>query len=103
MSDEPLTDAPPAAPEPEPEPQPTAEEIAAANDAAIDHELRRRTRRDFIVAGVAAAAGIGAWEWLKTRPTEDGVPWPLRRVLEFNERVAGAYFSPRRLSPEYDA
>jgi len=73
------------------------------NDLTIDRELRRRTRRDFIVAGVAAAAGIGAWEWLKTRRAEDGVPWPLRRMLEFNERVAGAYFSPRRLSPEYDA
>jgi len=45
------------------------------NDLTIDRELRRRTRRDFIVAGVAAAAGIGAWEWLKTRPAEDGVPW----------------------------
>src|SRR5436853_3506014 len=72
-------------------------------DAEIDKELRRRTRRDFIVAGVAAAAGIGGWKWLTTRPEEDGVPWPLRRVLEMNERIASAYFSPKRLSPEFAA
>ena len=73
------------------------------DDLLIDRELRRRTRRDFIVAGVAAAAGLGGWEWLNSRRKEDGIPWPLRRVLETNERIAGAYFSPRRLSPEYDA
>ena len=72
------------------------------NDLTIDRELRRRTRRDFIVAGVAAAAGIGGWKWLTSRPTEDGIPWPLRRVLNMNERIAGAYFSPKRLSPTYD-
>jgi DMSO/TMAO reductase YedYZ molybdopterin-dependent catalytic subunit len=90
--------------------EPTPEEIEAArlaaiaeNDAAIDADVRRRTRRDFIVAGVAAAAGLGGWKWLTSRPKEDGAPWPLRRMLELNERVAGAYFSPRRLSPTYDA
>jgi DMSO/TMAO reductase YedYZ molybdopterin-dependent catalytic subunit len=90
--------------------EPTPEEIEAArlaaiakNDADVDAEVRRRTRRDFIVAGVAAAAGLGGWKWLTSRPAEDGTPWPLRRALEMNERIAGAYFSSRRLSPTYDA
>jgi DMSO/TMAO reductase YedYZ molybdopterin-dependent catalytic subunit len=94
MSDEPLIQ------------EPTPEEIEAAriaaNDAAVETELRKRTRRDFIVAGVAAAAGLGGWKWLTSRPAEDGVAWPLRRGLQFNERVAEAYFSPKRLSPTYD-
>ncbi len=93
MSDEPLIQ------------EPTPEEIEAAriaaNDAAVEKELRSRTRRDFIVAGVAAAAGLGGWKWLTSRPAEDGVPWPLRRGLQLNERVAEAYFSPKRLSPTY--
>ena len=88
---------------------PIAEEIEAArlaaiaaNDAAVDAEVRRHTRRNFIVAGVAAAAGLGGWKWLRTRPAEGGVAWPLRRVLEANERIAGAFFDPNRLSPTYD-
>src|SRR5205809_5243792 len=90
--------------------EPTPEEIEAArlaaiaeNDDAVDAEVRRRSRRDFVVAGVAAAAGLGGWKWLTSRPADNGTPWPLRRVLEMNERIAGAYFSPRRLSPTYDA
>ena len=57
--------------------EPTPEEIETArlaaiaqNDAAVDADVRRRTRRDFIVAGVAAAAGLGGWRWLTTRPRE---------------------------------
>src|SRR2546423_12825662 len=86
--------------------EPTPEEIeaarVAANDAAVDAEVRRRTRRDFIVAGVAAAAGLGGWKWLTSRAREDGAQWPLHRMLGLNERLAGAYFSPRRLTPTYD-
>jgi len=99
-----VTDGPPI-----PDGPPIAEEIEAArlaaiaaNDAAVDAEVRRHTRRNFIVAGVAAAAGLGGWKWLRSRPAEGGVAWPLRRVLEVNERIAGALFNPNRLSPTYD-
>jgi len=88
--------------EPEPAPGPTAEEIEAANNASVEADLHRRSRRGFIVAGVAAAAGLGSWKWLNSRPREGGMPWPYRRVLEFNERLSGAIFSPKRLSPTYD-
>src|SRR5512141_556084 len=70
---------------------------------AVDLELRRLTRRGFITAGVAAAAGFGAYEWLRSRPKIDGAEWPLRRVLETNERLAKAYFSRHRLNPTYAA
>ncbi len=67
----------------------------------VDRELRRLSRRGFITAGVAAAAGLGAYEWMRTRPKIDGVEWPLRRVLETNERLAKAYFGRHRLNPTY--
>ena len=54
----------------------------------VEAEIRRLTRRSFTVGAyrrLAGAAGVG---WLATRPEDDGVPWPLRRILEFNERVA---------------
>jgi DMSO/TMAO reductase YedYZ molybdopterin-dependent catalytic subunit len=98
-----MTDEPLLIQEPTPEEIEAANKAAAeaANDAAVDAEVRRRTRREFIVAGVAAVAGIGGWKWLSSREREGGTPWPYRRVLEMNERVAGAFFSPNRLSPTF--
>ena len=53
---------------------------------------RRRTLRSFAGLGVAAAAGYGSWRWLMSRAEEDGVPWPIRRVLRFNERLSEGIF-----------
>lgn len=55
--------------------------------------IARRTRRSFIGAAIAAAGGVGAWQWLRTRPPADGVPWPLRQNLDRNERVGRQLFS----------
>jgi DMSO/TMAO reductase YedYZ molybdopterin-dependent catalytic subunit len=65
--------------------------------------MRQRTRRSFLTGAVAAAAGFGAWEWVRTCSLEDGIPWPLRRVLEWNEHVARAYFKESRLAPEFSS
>jgi len=88
--------------------EPTPEEIEAARVAAIaenDHnveaELKMRTRRGFVTAGLAVAAGYGAWKWLRTRGGTEGLGWPFRRVLEMNESIAMAYFSRSRLSPTF--
>jgi DMSO/TMAO reductase YedYZ molybdopterin-dependent catalytic subunit len=50
---------------------------------------------------VAVLAGFAGWRWLVTRAEEDGLPWPLRRVLEFNERVARRVFHASRRSREF--
>jgi DMSO/TMAO reductase YedYZ molybdopterin-dependent catalytic subunit len=52
------------------------------------------------LTALAGAASVG---WLATRPENDGVPWPLRRILEFNEGVAQRFFNPHRLAPEFPA
>src|SRR5438128_217096 len=90
---------------------PSAEEIAAAeqakgvaiaeNDAAIDKDVRRLSRRGFFVFGAGALATYGAWKWLRLRPREDGLEWPFRRVLQSNESLAEAYFRRSRLSPTF--
>jgi DMSO/TMAO reductase YedYZ molybdopterin-dependent catalytic subunit len=67
----------------------------------VDRQVRALSRRAFVVAGVAAAAGLGAYKWLRARPRLGGTEWPLRRVLEANETLARAYFSPERLSPTF--
>lgn len=71
------------------------------SDDDLDRVVRRLTRRGFITAGIAAAAGVGAYKWLRSRPPIDGMEWPLRRALQVNESLAEAYFNPKRLSPTF--
>jgi DMSO/TMAO reductase YedYZ molybdopterin-dependent catalytic subunit len=71
-------------------------------DIDVQKELKRLTRRGFLTAAVAAGAGFAGWKWLRTRPRVEGAEWPLRRMLEANERLARAYFSPARLSPRFE-
>jgi DMSO/TMAO reductase YedYZ molybdopterin-dependent catalytic subunit len=63
--------------------------------------MHRLTRRSFLAGGVAALTGLGAWRWLTTATPEDGLPWPLRRVLRFNQGLAEAGYSPGRLAPTF--
>lgn len=58
-------------------------------------------RRTFITMAAAAGAGYASWKWLRTRPREGGLEWPLRNALEANESIAQAYFSKARLSPNF--
>ena len=62
-------------------------------DDEIRRLIDRKTRRSFLVGGVAAAAGFAGWEWLQSRREDDGLPWPLRRTLDTNEQLARDYFS----------
>ncbi len=70
-------------------------------EAEIKRELKRRSRRDFLIAGLAAAGGVGAYEWIRSAKTENEVPWPQRRVLDFNGRLARDYVSDSHLMPTY--
>lgn len=67
----------------------------------LKQELRRRTRRGFLTGGLAAAMGIGGYEWLTRTGQENGVPWPQRRVLDLNEKLAHAYLSDNHQMPAY--
>lgn len=65
--------------------------------------LKRKSRRDFLIGGVAAVAAIGGYEWVKDAKEEDAVPWPQRRVLEFNGKLAHGYLSDSHLMRTYSA
>jgi DMSO/TMAO reductase YedYZ molybdopterin-dependent catalytic subunit len=75
----------------------------ALTGPAAEQEMRRLTRRSFATGAVAALAGLGAWGWLTTAAEEDGVPWPLRRMLRFNQGLAEGLFSSSRLAPTFPA
>jgi DMSO/TMAO reductase YedYZ molybdopterin-dependent catalytic subunit/thiol-disulfide isomerase/thioredoxin len=67
----------------------------------VDRRLRQLSRRGFGTAAISLAAGYGAWRWLTGQAEDGGLPWPLRRILELNERLASASFIPSRLAPEF--
>jgi DMSO/TMAO reductase YedYZ molybdopterin-dependent catalytic subunit len=77
------------------------DETPPARDEPLEPRLRRLSRRGFALGGVAALAGLAGWQWLVTRSDEDGLPWPLRRVLRLNERLAHAAFRTSRSAPEF--
>jgi DMSO/TMAO reductase YedYZ molybdopterin-dependent catalytic subunit len=63
--------------------------------------MRRLTRRSFVTGAAAALAGLGGWRWLTTAAQEGSLPWPLRRVLAFNQNLAEGLYSPDRLAPTF--
>lgn len=73
-----------------------------STDAEVEAEIRRLTRRSFATGAIAALVGGGAVGWVATRAEEDGIPWPLRRMLQFNDNVAQAAFRSQRLAPEFE-
>jgi DMSO/TMAO reductase YedYZ molybdopterin-dependent catalytic subunit len=68
---------------------------------AAEQAMRRMTRRSFVTGGLAALAGFGAWRWLRNASSEGGLPWPLRRALQFNQGLGEALFSSDRLAPTF--
>jgi DMSO/TMAO reductase YedYZ molybdopterin-dependent catalytic subunit len=66
-----------------------------------DEEARRqmfvRSRRTFLAGGAAGLIGVFGWRWMSPE-TKDNL---LRRTFEFNERLSRAFYSPKRLAPEF--
>lgn len=73
------------------------------SSADAQRQIRQMTRRSFATGGIAALVGTAGLWWLRSATPEDGIPWPLRRVLQFNERVSQAIFRPGHLAPTFDS
>lgn len=69
-------------------------------EAEASRELRRKTRRSFLIGGLAAAAGFGGYK-LATAGNDAGAAWAERRAMNFNGRLGEAYASHARLMPTY--
>lgn len=72
-------------------------------DAEIKQDLRRKTRRSFLAGGAAAAAGLAGYKWITSAGGDNALPWPQRRVLDFNGKLAHSYLSDSHLMPAYPA
>ncbi len=80
----------------------TTEPSAPFGNADADKEIRRLTRRSFATGGIATLLGVTGLGWLKTAREENGVSWPLRKMLEFNANVSQSLFDPGRMAPTFD-
>ncbi|HZH35305.1 MAG TPA: molybdopterin-dependent oxidoreductase [Pyrinomonadaceae bacterium] len=65
------------------------------SDEEARTQMRRRSRRGFLVGGAAAVMGYFGYSLLRQPDNE----WVFRRTFEFNEKVSGFY--PRNLAPEF--
>ena len=80
---------------------PTANQATGAADASVLDESQRHTRRSFLAAGVAAAAGYGFYHWLSHEPSDMDVPRLLRRGYNFNAEISKDLLQDRALAPTY--
>lgn len=60
-------------------------------------QMSQRSRRNFLIGGVAALAGVFGWKWMPDE-TKQAL---LTKTFRFNERVSQLFYRPSRLSPEF--
>jgi hypothetical protein len=70
-------------------------------NAMVRAESGRRTRRSFLIGAAAAAGGYGFYRWIDRSPGDQLIPRPLRKMLNFNAKVARGVFDERGLAPTY--
>jgi len=75
--------------------------VLTLSEKDAQQKLKHLTRRGFLAGGVAAAAGIGGYEWLTKSGQIGEVPWPQRSVLDFNGKLAEAYLSHSHQMPTF--
>lgn len=75
--------------------------IASGDTATVKRESARRTRRSFLVGGVAAAAGYGVARWIANSPDDHRIQSALRKTWNVDAAVNRAVFDERGLAPTY--
>ncbi len=56
--------------------------------ADVEKQMRTMSRRSFLWGAVAVAGGVGGVRWIASRRPEEGIAWPLLRVLQTNGQLA---------------
>ena len=95
---------------PNPENMSAADKARAEKYAAIEAEAKvlthsqykSQSRRSFLSGGVAAAAGLAGWQWLRARPEENRAIDVLRRGHEFNEALWRQISREQATAPTFD-
>ena len=72
-----------------------------AADAQVLNLSRQHTRRSFLGAAAAVAAGFGVNHYLNVAPTENMQPVPLEDAYKFNATVSRIFLREAPLAPTY--
>lgn len=64
--------------------------------------MKKKLFRSLAVGLLTSALVFGFYAWVRVQPEEDGIAWPLRKVLQWNEKIGRVFFNPRKLSKEYE-
>lgn len=65
-------------------------------------EIRKRTIISFSIFFVLIALAVFGWKWLNKQPNDNGVPQPIRTVLNNNEKIFSNFiFSSNNLTRAY--
>jgi hypothetical protein len=88
-------------PQEEVAPQASQGPTQAKLDAQVKQASARRTRRSFLAASAAAAAGYGFYRWIDNGEVVGRQPLPLREAFETNAEIARAVFREANLAPTY--
>jgi hypothetical protein len=75
--------------------------ILEGDAAAVKRASARRTRRSFLVGGVAAAAGYGVLRAINRSTPVGELQAAFRRTMQANAKIARVVFGERGLAPEY--
>ena len=78
----------------------TSAGLEDANEA-VKRASARRTRRSFLVAGIASLGGFEFYRWVANAKAEEMIPGPLRKALETDAKLSRAVFGERELAPTY--
>ena len=94
-----------AIPAVDPAPAPAVVTSKARSPEELDREVKRlmasRTRRSFLIGGVATVGAVAGYRWLSHADAPHQLLKPLRSAMELNHDVSLKLFRDRVLSPTY--
>jgi DMSO/TMAO reductase YedYZ molybdopterin-dependent catalytic subunit len=70
-------------------------------ELTTDQQIRRKTIKAFIGFGVLSIVPIGVWKWINSSPKLNNTLAPLRKALEFNEKLTGKLLANSHLAPSF--
>lgn len=71
------------------------------DEKSLVKQLNRRAFVNVLGASILSLGGFASWKWIISSETEGDLPWQLRKIHEFNEKVARFYFNPKKLAPTF--